>query len=299
MPFKDHRTWWYDNELDAIKLSHYETLLSWDILAGGRFSDNRISSSDQRVGLEDIRYLVSHIDYHYYFNHHIEFFGIYEDSDKEDLYKDHKLGWLGMRTYGKSTNIEYWTDFAFMSGDIGYIDEASYSASGYGLDLGAIYRTNAISFGVDIAYGSADISDEEDSKKLYLQPKISNNKSSIIGTTRYRYYGELADPQLSNLKIISLFAGSKIFSNNWIEVAYHYYQQNEADTNFESSRFLVKPNGESADIGTEFDVILGGKYDNKSELQLVFSSFTAGDAFEGVAIEKEAYRAHIDYKLYW
>ncbi len=293
MSFKDRRTWWYDNELDAIQIFHKESVLSWDIAAGGRLEDNRISNSEQRVGLKDSRYFISHLDYQYYYKKHIEFFGLYEDNNKNGQ----KLSWLGIRSFANyKDNIEYWVDGGTVFGD-GVTKNIDHSVFGYAFDTGVILRYNKVSFAVDLAYGSGD-SNTNNPKKQFIQPNISNNKTSILGESRYRYYGEVIDPKLSNLQILSLFAGTRVLTDSWIETAYHYYKQTQTSRYLDSS-LSITPNGKSSDIGHGVDIVLGGKYDDKNRLQLAIGGFWGGKAFEGNSEKKDGYRAHIDYKHKW
>ncbi len=323
MSFKDKRTWWYDNELDTLKLFYDSTILSWDVAVGTRLTDERASAGDQRVGLEGSKYVIAHLDYHYYYKHHFETFFVYEDNGQDKnpigavndftnrISSYSKLGWIGFRGYGELANsIEYWGDVAYVNGDIqnlqystnddGFavvVDASDVSVSGFGLDAGTLYKLDNFGVGIAYAYGSGDSS--KSSQNIFLQSSISNNKSSMIGTTRYRYYGEMLDPQLSNMQIISLYAGTRIYGNTWIEANYHKYTQQVATTDLRSSSLIIQTNGIDKEIGEELDVILGGKYDNKTEAQLILSGFFGGDAFSGISQEKDGYRAIVDFKIFW
>ncbi|MEA3521757.1 MAG: alginate export family protein [Campylobacterota bacterium] len=319
MSFKDKRTWWYDNELDMLKLFHNETLLSWDLSAGGRLSDEKANAGNQRVSLEGSQYLIAHLDYHYYYKHHFEVFAMHEDNgqDKDPIGQRYsltdkikaysQLSWLALRSYGTFNNtIEYWGDIAYVNGNIQNLNYANaivvsaddISTSGFGIDVGALYKADTFGFGFGLAHGSGD-DDSKDSQSLFLQPSISNNKSSILGTTRYRYYGEMLDPQLSNINILSLYGGLQIYKDLWVEGNYHNYTQHTPSKQLRSSSLIIATNGIDKDVGQEVDMILGGKFDNKSEVQLILSGFFGGDAFKNIAQEKEGYRGVIDFKIYW
>ncbi len=324
MTFRDKQSWWYDNELDAVKLFHKETLFSWDLSFAGRLSDERANAGDQRVSLEGTKNIIGHIDYHYYYQHHFEAFGMYEDNgeDKNPLgvvvdfdnriSEFRKLSWIGARVSGEfDKKYSYWGNIAYVDGDtqsLGFTANAdgfpqvtsvsNISVSGVGLDFGGIYRTADYGFGFSYAYGQGS-NGEGSSQDLYIQPNNSNNKGNILGTTRYRYYGEMLDPQLSNIQILSLFAGITVFENTYLEFNYHKYIQNTASTQLRSSNLFIQTNGEDKDIGQEIDVIWGGKFENGQEIQLVISGFFGGDAFSNVSQQKDGYRAVIDYKYYW
>ena len=324
MTFRDKQTWWYDNELDALKLFHKETLLSWDLSFAGRLSDERANAGDQRVSLEGSKYYIGHLDYHYYYQHHFEAFAMYEDNGQDKnttgdvidfenrVVAYRKLSWLGARVYGEfSKRYSYWGNVAYVDGDtqnLGFTTNSSglpevtsinnISVSGIGLDFGFLYKAPGYGLGFSYAYGQGD-NGKGSSQDLFLQPRTSNNKGYMFGATRYRYYGEMLDPQLSNIQILSLYAGIAIYGNVHLEFNYHKYAQNTASTQLRSSNLFIQPNGLDTDIGQGFDVILGGKFENGQEVQLVISGFYGGDAFSNISTKKDGYRAVIDYKLYW
>ncbi len=317
MSVRDKRTWWYDNQLDMLKLFYNTTLFSWDLSAGGRLSDEHANAGDQRVSSKGSKYLIAHLDYHYYYNHHFESFATYEDNgqDKNEIENMNiysKLSWLGFRALGEfNKKFHYWVDMAYVNGKTQSLQYESddnniptpagikdIAVSGFGFDTGGIYKSDYFGFGFGYAYGSGD-SNDKSSQNIFLQPNISNNKTTMIGTTRYRYYGEMLDPQLSNINIISLYAGLHLYDNLWLEGNYHKYTQQVASSQLRASNLPIQTNGTNKDIGQEVDFILGGKFKNRTEGQLILSGFFRGDAFEKVSQKKEGYRAIIDYKIYW
>jgi len=316
--YRDKRTWWYDNTLDMVKLFHNETLFSWDLSVGGRLSDEKASAGDQRVGLKGSKYIIAHLDYHYYYKHHFEAFGLYEDNGQDknpigqindqtnNIKANNQLSWLGFRAYGEYDNINYWGDIAYLDGNIQNLNYTNatvvgaddISVNGFAIDIGGVYKTDDFGFGLGLAHGSGD-NDDKSSQNLFLQPSISNNKDYMIGTSRYRYYGEMLDPQLSNINIISLYGGLKLYENMWIESNYHKYIQQVATTQLRSSNLFISTNGLDRDIGQEVDIVVGGRFNNRNEIQLIMSGFFGGDAFSNTTQKKDGYRGVVDFKIYW
>ncbi len=321
MTFRDKQTWWYDNELDALKLFHKETLLSWELSFAGRLSDERANAGDQRVSLKGTKTVIAHLDYQYYYQHHLELFGVHENNGQDKyplgavvgfdnvITEYRKMSWLGARAHGEfDEQYFYWGNIAYVKGDaqnLGFTNNAdglsqvtsvnNISANGLGFDFGGLYKAHNYGFGFSYAYGQG----ESGSQGLFLQPSSSNNKGYILGKTRYRYYGEMLDPELSNIQILSLYAGTIAFENTYLEFNYHKYTQNIASAQLKSSNLITQTNGLSKDIGQGVDVIWGGKFDSRQEVQLIISGFFGGGAFANVSQKKDGYRAVIDYKFSW
>ena len=108
---------------------------------------------------------------------------------------------------------------------------------------------------------------------------MQENKSRIGGVKRWRFYGELLDPELSNLQIGSAGVGLRVFGNNSAELVMHRYRQNVASTRLAGSRLAEDPLGQSRDIGHEFDLLFAMREWRHLELTLKLGRFTPGDAF--------------------
>ena len=329
---RDVRAWWYSNSLDMAELFYDTTELKAKFLIGGRIVDERLTDDETTINLEDTLYLIGHLDYQYYRNNRIELFGMHEKNDKpqnqigliSDIWKPAQakssLTWLGARATGylanESSELRYWLDVGYVTGEtqdlfnvqysksydsvtIGFQD---YDVSGWGGSLGGVWRpkSDAYALGAGLAAGDGEKSSRTDTaRKRYIQPRIANNKSHIIGPTTFRYYGELVDPELTNIMIASLYGGINVYNYAWLQMSLHNYRQIEADTQLYASRYMIQPNGHSEDIGNELDIMYNYRLLNNSQLQLILSAFKGGSAFDDVAIEKDGYRATFNYRYYW
>lgn len=65
------------------------------------------------------------------------------------------------------------------------------------------------------------------------------------------------------------------------DLIFHSYRQLEALDEIRGSRLDIDPLGNSAEIGSELDLVVGIDEWEKLELELVLSRFRAGRAFAG------------------
>ena len=329
--FRDDRGWWYDNQLDVAQLQYNSTLVTAEVSYGGRLIDERVISETQNIGFEDSEFLIGHLDYQFYYQHHLQAFALYQNDDFSNNNIGRVVGggssfnpeldllWLGFRFNGlfslpDRSKLNYWADFATVNGSERDFITTNLSPTrksitrirdidvsyGYGVDFGLAWKAANNSWGlaVNYAFGSGDNS-ENDRQSSYRQPAISNNKGRVLGENRYRIYGELLRPELSNLQLFSLTAGRRLNDYYWLQAIYFHYWQIEADEELDASNFIVSPNGENKEIGNEIDLILVATWNENINAELTLSGFRAGSAFDNAAESKYAYKALLEIKLYW
>lgn len=325
--FRDNNAWNYDTELDAIRLGFNRTLLQWQLAYGGRFFSYRLGDDEYSLNIDDSRFLLAELKYQWYYNHYI---GVYGLNERNNVAKDQtgrffteneiiqprsRLNWFGVQAYGKRTSrgkvFEYSAMLAMLSGDTQRLsifrlpDNDRYITSyenqtvknGIAIDIKFIWRHTAQGFSLGFNYAAANGDSNGNSLSQYNQPSIASNKKRVLGTTRYRYYGEALNPKLSNLHILTLTAGYPLSPFFWFESAYHHYRQDRALPYIEASSPSLAPNGRSSDIGQGLDFIFGGIVQKNQWAQLIISGFWGGKAFDGVALEKTIYRVLIDYRV--
>lgn len=328
---RDTRGWWYDNTLDMVQLNYQSTLLSGQISAGGRIVDERVGFIDEpTVGLEDSYFLITHLDYQYYYQHHLEGYLIYQNVDAPSNQTgqpfiagnsprtDSNLIWLGFRAQGlwslNDNPLHYWLDVATVAGSVQRLSLSQQANNthtvqgsqdidllgGIGMDFGFLWKARNDSWGAGLGYarGSGDTSGESQ-QHGYVQSELANNKGRFFGLNRYWIYGDLLRPELSNLQIFSAFTGWKLAQRLWLETAYHRYHQVEADQLISASRLRITPNGVDKHIGDELNLILGSRRDDGASLQLIASGFQRGKAFNNVLGSRFAYRLSLEFRTYW
>ena len=113
----------------------------------------------------------------------------------------------------------------------------------------------------------------------FRQTGLQDNSDKWLGVDNFRYYGELFDPELSNMHILTASLGFPLFRNSSIEFTYHHYRQAEAAPFLRDVRFKRDPNGLNRALGQEWGVILGIEEWDRWEFELTTSLFRTGQAF--------------------
>lgn len=329
--FRDNRGWWYDNQLDVAQLQYNSTLFSASFSYGGRIIDERFVSETQNIGFEDSQFFIGHADYHYYYNHHIQPFVIYQTDDfsnnkigklvniDSSLKPELDLVWVGVRFNGlfflpDRSHLDYWADVATVSGTVRNFATTNVSSNvnsitairsidvsqSYGLDLGVIWKAAEDSWGVSInyAHGSGDDSDS-DNQSSYRQPAIANNRGRVLGPSRDRIYGELLRPELTNIQLVGISTGARLNKYLWLQGSYFHYWQIEASRQLTASNLSITPNGRNKEIGNEVDLTLVATWLDHLSTQLTLSGFHAGSAFNRVSGSDYAYKGVLVFKFRW
>ncbi|MFQ5543664.1 MAG: alginate export family protein [Nitrospiria bacterium] len=273
--FKDFREWIYDENLDAVRLYYVEGPL-----------ELQLSLSTNLIDPEDVEDEINNII----------LFGIYDiwKKDKIAAYivnrqgqfdeddPDFNLTSVGVSLKGKSIkNQKYWLDAAIVTGD-----EKAKDVQGYGFDLGWTSRFKyrfkpAITIGY--AFGSGDHTPDNNKDKAFRQTGLQDNSTKFRGKSKVKLYGELFEPELSNLMIGTIGIGIRPIKNGSIDLVYHHYRQvwalQERKNDLRDVGIKEDPNGESRDLGDEVDIIFGWKVSDKIKIEALAAYFLPGTAF--------------------
>ena len=113
----------------------------------------------------------------------------------------------------------------------------------------------------------------------FRQTGLQENEARWTGVTRFKYYGELLDPELSILAIVTVGLGLRPTKRSSIDLAYHDYRQETASARLRGAALAADPNGLSRRLGSELDLVVG--YDGVTGLEIkgVLSYFLPGQAF--------------------
>jgi hypothetical protein len=330
MPIRENRGFWYYNYLDGLKLEYLSTTLYGMLFAGTRLEDSRVSSSEEKIKIEGYKYLIANLDYQYYYRKHLQVFFVKERrndysenvgevfSTWSSTRPKQDLNWIGLSLRGTGEfNFfqNYWIDLAYMWGKKGIISDTYLDCSadhlvldkryrrvyGFGGEVGVKGKRGKFGWGGRFALGEG--SKRKVGHKQFFLTKISNSMEKVFGENRYRYYGELANPDLNNIVILSLFGGYEVTPQNWLILNIVKYQQYKKGDYAPFSRYLINTNGESADLGWEIDLSVNGKSTDSmgGEWRYIVtgSYFIPGDAYNGVDEANRAYGVNFRIKRYW
>ncbi len=310
--FEDERQWWWDEDLDAIRLYYNQNNFNIELALAEQLlprstNDKRIKSEEKNIlrflGFIQREGLKGHILEFFLLLHkdhsHSESLGELANAGSEDE-NDANLTWMGLRLLGSREHrilgkFQYWLDTGAVWGrenlfeyiDLG--DRTSRVASiirsnvrGFGIDFGVTWLSRLkwspwITLGY--AYGSGDRDTGDNLDRSFRQPNLQDNKWRFMGVNSFQYYGEILQPELSNLNIFTVALGFPLLQNSSIEFLYHLYHQDHAVPSLGSSELDFKPNGLAKSIGQEFDLILGLQEWKRVEIEFASAVFQAGQAF--------------------
>lgn len=285
--FDDPREWIYDQNLDALRVFGQ---------VGGALLE--VSASTVLAGGNDLEQAATNLAA--VFSQEFDDGDVYLaawsmlrefEFDEEDRL-DERRWHLGARALGEFVeDHESWLDVALMRGD-----RSGQDLSGWAYDAGTTWEPDFLQPFYLIggyALGSGGAVDEGEDAR-YRQTGLQDNNGRFGGVTSYRYYGELFDPELSNLGIATLGIGATIAHRTSLDLVWHHYRQDQLlALPFVDAELDRRPNGLDADLGWELDLIFGSRRWSDFDLEIVGGWFHPGDAFpEG----DDAYLARIQLR---
>lgn len=291
--FDDEMEWLFDEDLDGVRL--FAKSGDWDgelSLSREHLLDNDLLNADKRDEIDNVFFRIgneyaakSRID-GYIFSRDAHQFGT---APMEDLLF---FGIQSLGRLGDSGNTRYWLNAAYVTGD-----NDGRGISGFGIDAGLIHVLDHAlqpSFVLGAAYGSGDSDDGAGKDSNFRQSGLQDNTWRFNGVASFHYLGEVVDPELSNMTILTAGIGIRPTERSSVDLVYHYYRQNELADELRDTNLDMDPNGDSRDLGHELDLIIG--YDEIENLQIdgVLGVFLPGQAFDNA---DPAFVGSIEFKL--
>lgn len=274
--FDDERKWLYDEDLDAVRLRYVRETFAVELSASRNgVVRTKWGGPDERERINN--YVLSAI---YAPREWIQLEGYAIVRDDQTAARQDPL-FLGLRSRGEPVeDLDYWLELGYVGGRDG-----SKSIRGWGVDLGATYEWQVVprpSVTLGFAFGSGDRNPDDSHNRSFRQTGLQTNESDFGGSTDFKYYGEILDPELSNLAIFTAGVGVRP-SNKWsVDLVYHYYQQHRPSETLRNAAIDAEPSGRSRRLGSEIDLIVGVvEILNRIEVKAVLGYFFPGAAFPG------------------
>jgi len=280
--FDEQREWLYDQNLDGARLIVKQGDLRAELsatttLSGGSEADENTDNliayatsgtADRQLGA----YIISR-----------------RDARGSGNYPHH----FGVRALGEwLPDNEVWAE---LGGRTGY--RAFDDLRGYATDIGTTWSPGFADdyyFTVGYALGTGDSDPADGVDDSFRQTGLQDNNDKFGGVTSFRYYGELLDPELSNLGILTLGVGRRFGKRTSLDFVFHTYKQDEAAAFLTNAELKRKPDGTHTDLGWELDLIFGKRVWGNTDLEVVGSMFRPGDAF---ADRDTAYMAKVQLRI--
>lgn len=312
VPLIDRRAWWWDEDLDALRVTGAGD--GWKLDSGLARELMRVSSAERGLSpsARGVLRWFGQASWRLAPRHVLDLFWLLQrdgssrpapgataiDADATDS-SDLNARWLGARASGEwrpanGLRLGYWADAAMLRGSerrTDYAEQADGSflagttarrrVRGHAVELGSVLifpLPLRPSIGAAYARGSGG----ERSATLdanFRQTGLQENKARLAGVKRLRIYGELLQPELSNLEVRSLSAGVRLLGNSSLELIGYRYRQPVPSSSIPGARLSADPLGVSGDIGRELDLLLALREWKHVELTLRWSRFTPGAAF--------------------
>lgn len=311
--FADRREWWWDADLDALRLTYDIADFEFQLGVAQELGPEQANESRVAAELEDVFFLLGSATWHWEKKNRLELFvarrrdhshthreGEIVREDREDKF-DAKLWWIGARAMGRWKTkraglFHYWVDLAYVRGKETIIDFDGFDerpgrsevdeavdvdVSAWGFDVGATWdprRRFWPRLTLGYAWGSGG-GDPEGTDRSFRQTGLQDNNAKYRGVDRFKYYGELFRPELSNLHITTASLGFPLFRNSSIEVLYHVYWQDHKSTFLREARIKAGPQGEHRSLGQEWNLVIGIEEWTHWEVEVIGALFRAGAAF--------------------
>ena len=212
---------------------------------------------------------------------------------------DADLTWVGLSAsgafkLGSPGKLRYWLDGAGVFGSETFTDYSGpagartvgavdrHRVSGAGVDAGLTWETSlparpSLTLGYAFGSGKSGLREERDGG--FRQTGLQDNNDRFRGVASFRYYGELLDPELSNLHVVTAGIGFRFLRKSSVDFVYHHYRQARAAPFLRDADVKRDPSGVNTAIGQEWDVIVGIEEWRRFELKFVGALFRAGKAF--------------------
>lgn len=291
--FEDEREWLYDQELDGLRLFYEQDKWSAELSASrlALAKENLLKNDDYD---EHLNFYMAYGSYQPNTRHEFNAYTILIDERAKSA--DEQV-LLGLRSRGTLANaLDYWAELATVRGQDEGVD-----LRGYGLDLGATYRFATAfspSLSLGYAFGSGDSSPEDSRDRSFRQTGIHDNTGSFNGVEDFQLYGEVLDPELSNIHIFTAGLGMRPTEKSSLDLVYHHYRQDEAtEGKLRNAWIREETLGESRDLGQGLDIILGYREVRNLQLYASYGLFFPGEAFADSADTAHTFQVGFEYEF--
>lgn len=313
LDFDDERRWWWDEELDAVRLEYERETFSLALALAYEIAPGRSDRSYVKPEQERVLRLLGEASWDWRSDHTLELFLLHHRDrsaterigevlqvDREDE-SDARLTWSGVRLMGvnglgSAGLVGYWLDAAVVHGRetlLEFVEVARRRSQvqarerrdvgGWGVDAGLSWLLPVAGWEPRLwagyAYGSGDATPEGSGDRAFRQSGIQTNEAGFGGVERFAHYGLVLDPELSNLRVATLGAGISLLASSSLDLVYHHYRLVEPAESLRDSRLEHTLDGRRRTLGHGLDLVLAVEEWERLELELIAAAFRGGPAF--------------------
>ncbi len=306
LDFEDERRWWWDDEVDAVRLTWEPAeAVEISLAAGQQLFSDRSDRYYVEPDREEILRVIAQASWGWRTDHVLELFASYQDDhsssqldddpaddDPEDDIEEERqddsdadVTWLGVRAMGvfglgSGGLLGYWLDTALMSGsqkelidrdEPGEEIERS-DISGTAFDVGASWIL-PYDYDPRLFAGFARGSSE------FIQTGLQANEAGFGGVERFPSYGLLLAPELSNLSVVTAGVGLSLLRSSSLDLVYHHYQRVDPERGLHDQELDATLDDRHHNLGNGVDLVLALEEWERLEFTFALAALRAGDAF--------------------
>ncbi|WP_457565016.1 alginate export family protein [Caminibacter sp.] len=287
---KDIKSWWFNNNLDQIRVFNENNLLTYKILFATRFDNKKYSSENNiNANVKNSKYFIANINDIYYYQKSIGAYFIYENVKPQTFYIKQKNRYFGIYNYDNNflKGMAYWINFGFAKGKRYYFSSTQ-TINGLGFDVGLKKIFNSFLLAGSYVYGS----------KNFTQPYIATNYSDFLQKNlNVKYYGYILNPKAENINIINLYAIKNFDENKSIYGSIHFYRQTKA-RKVTYDNYFYSTDGKNKNLGSEIDLVYQYLLQKNKKLKIGAAYFIGSKAYDYLK-KKNVFRIFINYRKYF
>ncbi len=301
LDFEDDRRWWWDDELDALRISYERGTAEIALAFAREVWPRRSDVSFVEPAHDRVARVVGELSWDFLPEHGLTVFALHQndssrtrpvgtviDTAKEDE-PDSSLSWVGARALGAFElgapgvlgywldaatlqGREHWTEYAPISDDQSVVTSVTRrDVDGWAFDAGLNWLL-PLPFEPRVFAGYAHAS------HWFRQTGIHANEAGFGGVRRFPSYGFLLDPELSNLQIWTAGVGLSLLRSSSLDLVYHEYRLHQRADSLWNAEIELQLTGDSRAIGRELDLELALEEWERFELDVALAAFPPGAA---------------------
>jgi alginate production protein len=280
--FIDSRRWLFNENMDAIRLGYqYESVSLEMSVSQLNLVQRNVLRREREEDEETLINYYAYADYKFGKNQksHVGIFALYQDQQRLGSAQPIHVG---LQSSGRLlSDLKYWLQASIVRGSDG-----GQRIRGEAIDVGLTQRFDGTwepSITAGYAYGTGDSNPDDNVDTRFRQTGFQGNSDKFNGVARFKYYGEVLDPRLTNLMIFTGGVGIRPFEKTSFDLVYHYYLQDHASTSIRGSDLTTDPTGLSKHVGSELDLVAGYQGISQLQTKFVLGYFLPGSAFPETA----------------
>ena len=274
--FIDSRRWLFNENMDAIRLGYQLEQFSLELSVSQlNLVQRNLLRREAEEDEEGFVNYYAYADYKFGKKNHIGLFALYQDQQRLGTAQPITVG---LQSSGRLLKgLKYWLQTAAVRGSDG-----GQRIRGEAIDVGLTQAFDGAwepSLTIGYAYGTGDSNPNDNVDARFRQSGFQGNSDKFNGVARFKYYGEVLDPRLTNLMVFTGGVGIKPFAKPSFDLIYHYYLQDHVSTRIRGSDLDTDPTGLSKHVGSEVDLVVGYQGIPHLQTKFVLGYFFPGTAF--------------------